>query len=205
VNGLIASLGDKADADSDEIALDGTLIREREDKIYLLLNKPRGYVTTLSDERGRPTVAELVSGCGRRVYPVGRLDMNSEGLLLLTDDGAFANRMAHPSHRTEKEYHVKVTGNMAGVDKRLMALRALEDGTPIVPAYVRILRTGDGGGVLSVVIHQGLNRQVRRMCAQVGLAVRRLKRVREGSLLLGDLVPGSWRRLTREEVEELLQ
>ena len=150
-------------------------------------------------------MAGLVSGCGGRVYPVGRLDMDSEGLLLLTSDGAFAQRLAHPSHQTEKEYHVTVSGCLEGCRERLEALTALEDGTPIVPARVAVVRQGKGNWVLSVTIHQGLNRQVRRMCALAGLRVERLVRVREGGLTLGGLPRGKWRFLTKEEREELLR
>ena len=190
VNGAVASLGDRADTARDRVEVDG-------------LNKPRGYVTTLSDERGRPTVAALVADCGQRVYPVGRLDMNSEGLLLMTNDGDLAYRLSHPSHELEKEYYVTVTGDLDGCDERLAALRELEDGSPIVPAQVRILRRGRENWVISVTIHQGLNRQVRRMCALAGLTVRRLRRVREGALTLGDLAPGAWRPLTAVEVMSL--
>jgi len=204
VNGAVASLGDRADAAADRILLDGKPVGGKAESRYIMLHKPRGYVTTLSDERGRPTVAELVRGCGERVYPIGRLDMDSEGLLLLTNDGAFANRIAHPSHQLEKEYHVRVTGQCEGCVRRLRELQALEDGTPIAPARVQLLRKGEDGWVLSVVIHQGLNRQVRRMCAAVGLSVHRLERVREGSLLLGNLKPGSWRDLTAEEIRLLI-
>jgi len=205
VNGAPASLGDKADPHRDSILLDGKPVVEQGEKLYLVLHKPRGYVTTLSDEKGRPTVAELTADCGQRVYPVGRLDMDSEGLLLLTSDGDFAQRLAHPSHRMEKEYHVTVTGRLDGCVKRLEQLRALEDGTPIAPARVRFVKQGEESAVLSVVIHQGLNRQVRRMCAQAGLTVHRLKRVREGALRLGSLEKGKWRRLTEEERKALLQ
>jgi 23S rRNA pseudouridine2605 synthase len=203
VNGAVAALGDKADMERDLVALDGRIVRPATEQAYLMLHKPRGYVTTLSDERGRPTVAELVAGCGQRVYPVGRLDMDSEGLLLLTSDGAFAHRLAHPSHRMEKEYHVTVSGALEGCGERLAALDRLEDGAPIVPAQVRVIRRGGGCWVLSVTIHQGLNRQVRRMCALAGLRVHRLIRVREGPLQLGDLPAGQWRRLTAEEVASL--
>ncbi len=205
VNGTAASLGDRADPERDRIALDGRPLALPERKRYLMLHKPRGVVTTLSDERGRPTVAGLVSGCGGRVYPVGRLDMDSEGLLLLTDDGTFAQRLAHPSHRMEKEYHVTVTGSLEGCRARLEALTALEDGTAIVPARVSVVSRQGGRMVLSVVIRQGLNRQVRRMCAMAGLRVERLVRVREGSLTLGDLPLGRWRFLTEEERCRLLR
>ena len=205
VNGVPAALGDRADRDRDLIAVDGKPLTAVPEKVYLLLHKPRGYVTTLSDERGRPTAAALTADCGARVYPVGRLDMDSEGLLLMTNDGDFAQRMAHPRHRREKEYHVTVSGSLPGCDRRLEALTALEDGTPIAPAQVRVLRRNGETWVLSVTIRQGLNRQIRRMCAQVGLTVRRLRRVREGSLLLGDLPPGKWRSLTAAEVAALLR
>lgn len=205
VNGAAASLGDRADPETDRITLDGRPIRLPTEKLYLMLHKPRGVVTTLSDEKGRPSVAELVSGCGGRVYPVGRLDMDSEGLLLLTSDGAFAQRLAHPSHRMEKEYHVTVTGRLEGCEARLAALTALEDGSPIAPARVRTVAEQEGCRVLSVVIFQGLNRQVRRMCALAELRVKRLVRVREGPLELGELPPGRWRFLTAGERERLLE
>ena len=205
VNGRPASLGDQADPSQDQITLDGKPVAVSAEKLYLMLHKPQGVVTTLSDEKGRPTVAELVSGCGGRVYPVGRLDMDSEGLLLLTSDGDFAHRLAHPSHEIEKEYHVTVTGQLTGCRERLEAVEALEDGTPVAPAKVRVLSKGLGGWVLSVVIHQGLNRQVRRMCAAAGLRVERLIRVREGALRLGELPCGQWRKLTPGEVTSLIQ
>lgn len=205
VNGVTASLGDQADPDTDTIALDGRPLGGAAEKLYLMLNKPRGYVTTLSDERGRPTVAQLTAGCGQRVYPVGRLDMDSDGLLLLTNDGAFAQRLAHPSHGMEKEYHVTVTGRLSGCVERLAALERLEDDSPIVPAQVRLLSRQGERTVLSVTICQGLNRQVRRMCALAGLEVRRLQRCREGTVLLGDLPLGKWRHLTADERRALLQ
>ncbi len=200
VNGAAAILGQKADPELDEIALDGCPVASSAPKLYLMLNKPRGYVTTLSDDRGRPTVADLVSGCGARVYPVGRLDFNSEGLLLLTNDGDFAQRLSHPSHQMEKEYHVSVSGRLEGCRERLEALTALEDGASIVPAQVRVLEQKAGQGRLSITIHQGLNRQVRRMCALADLRVRRLERVREGSLELGGLPRGKWRSLSDREI-----
>lgn len=203
VNGESAVLGQKADSEKDIITLDGKPISASTEKIYLMLNKPRACITSLSDDRGRPTVAELVSDCGARVYPVGRLDWDSEGLLLLTNDGGFAQRLCHPSHQMEKEYLVTVTGNLEGCRERLEALRELEDGSPIVPARVRVRRREPERWELSIVIHQGLNRQVRRMCALAGLKVRRLQRVREGPLRLGKLPKGKWRRLTDAEVDAL--
>lgn len=205
VDGRVATLGDKADPERSAVAVDGKPLAPPPEKVYLMLNKPRGYVTTLSDERGRAAVAELTADCGTRVYPVGRLDCDSDGLLLLTNDGDFAQRMAHPSHRKEKEYHVTVTGRLAGCERRLAALTALEDGSPIVPARVTVLRRDGGTWVLSVTICQGLNRQIRRMCALAELRVKRLQRVREGSLTLGDLPLGKWRYLTAEEVKRLAE
>lgn len=205
VNGKPASLGGQADPEQDEITLDGRPVAVQTEKLYLMLHKPRGVVTTLSDEKGRPTVAGLVSGCGGRVYPVGRLDMDSEGLLLLTNDGSFAQRLAHPSHQVEKEYHVTVSGPLRGSRERLEAVEALEDGTPVRRASVRVLSRGRSSWIMSIVIHQGLNRQVRRMCAVAGLRVERLVRVREGPLRLGELPCGQWRRLTRDETASLLQ
>jgi len=204
VNGVAAGLGDKADPERDEVTVDGKPLKIREETVWLMLNKPRGYVTTLSDEKGRKTAAQLVEGCGCRVWPVGRLDLDSEGLLLFTNDGEGTNRLLHPSHEVEKEYEVSVTGDL---DVALPILRGpMElDGEPLVPARVRLLSRNGDGGRLSVIIHQGKNRQVRRMCAQAGLTVTRLRRVREGELTLGDLAPGAWRRLTLEEISRLLR
>lgn len=198
VNGAVASLGDKADPQTDDVALDGVSIRPKAVHTYLMLHKPAGYVTTLSDEKGRQTVADLVAGCGVRVWPVGRLDYDSEGLLLFTDDGDLTHRLTHPSHEIEKEYHVTVDGD---VEKALPILRGpLElDGQPLAPAQVSVL----GPQQLRVIIHQGKNRQVRRMCALAGLEVTRLVRVREGSLRLGELPAGKWRRLTVAELDNL--
>lgn len=202
VNGLPASLGQRADPERDEIRLDGRLLGAKVPPVYLMLNKPRGYVTTLSDEKGRPTAADLVKGCGVRVYPVGRLDLNSEGLLLMTNDGCLAQRMTHPSHEVSKTYHVSVSGALEGAAERLSALRDLE-GESIRPARVSVLRSGGETAELSVTIHEGKNRQVRRMCAACGLTVRRLCRVREHTLALGTLPSGSWRYLTEEEIRAL--
>ena len=202
VNGVAAHLGDKADADTDVIAIDGTAIAFAEPAVYLMLNKPRGYVTTLSDELGRATAAELVADCGTRVFPVGRLDKESEGLLLFTNDGALMQAMTHPSHQVDKTYEVTVTGQLEGAEDRLSAVTEL-DGEPIVPAQVEIMERREGQALLRVTIHQGKNRQIRRMCAQVGLQVTRLRRVSEDALTLGDLKPGQWRYLTDAEVAAL--
>lgn len=203
VNGEKARLGDRADLDRDAVLVDGRPLTPGGGRIYLMLNKPRGYVTTLSDEKGRKTVVDLVGGCGARVWPVGRLDMDSEGLLILTDDGALTHQLLHPSHEVEKEYLVWVTGNVNRALPILSAPMTL-DGEQLSPAQVR--RGRDSGGVhqLSITIHQGKNRQVRRMCAQAGLVVLRLKRVREGALSLDrSLKAGQWRTLTDRELLEL--
>ena len=200
VNGEVARLGDKADLDRDVVAVDGVILRPEGERVYLMLHKPRGFVTTLSDEQGRKTVAELIADCGQRVWPVGRLDMDSEGLLLMTDDGELTQRLIHPSHEVEKEYLVWVMGD---IKKGLPILSGpMElDGDKLAPAQVRRGRTSGGVTQLSVTIHQGKNRQVRRMCAKAGLTVLRLKRIREGKLLLDrTLTPGRWRVLTREEI-----
>ena len=199
VNGEAAFIGQRADSARDEITVDGVPIARVEQKRYLMLNKPRGYVCTLSDEKGRPTVAELVKDCGARVYPVGRLDLDSEGLLLLTNDGAWMQRLLHPRYEVEKTYHVTVAGEIHGCDKRLAAMTAL-DGEPIRRAQVRVLRQGRDIALLSITIHEGKNRQIRRMCAACGLHVKRLQRVREHTLTLGDLPPGAWRDLTEQEL-----
>ena len=202
VNGVAAHLGDKADAETDVIAIDGTAIAFAEPSVYLMLNKPRGYVTTLRDELGRATAAELVADCSTRVFPVGRLDKESEGLLLFTNDGALMQAMTHPSHQVDKTYEVTVTGQLEGAEDRLSAVTEL-DGEPIVPAQVEIMERRQGQALLRVTIHQGKNRQIRRMCAQVGMQVTRLRRVSEDALTLGDLKPGQWRYLTDAEVAAL--
>lgn len=202
VNGAPATLGDRADPETDTITVDGQPLPADTRRVYLMLHKPRGYVTTLSDEYGRHTAAELVSGCGARVYPVGRLDMDSEGLLLMTNDGAWMQRLLHPSREIEKEYRVTVTGPVEGAAGRLAAIRDLE-GERIRPARVRELWRDGNKAALSVTIHEGKNRQIRRMCRQAGLAVRRLQRVREHTLTLGDLPVGRWRYLTQQELQML--
>jgi len=204
VNGQTAHLGDKADLDRDEIEVDGVPLKPGGSRTYLMLNKPRGYVTTLSDEKGRKTVAQLVSGCGKRVWPVGRLDLDSEGLLLMTDDGDLTQRLIHPSHQVEKEYLVWVTGDVAKGLPVLSAPMEL-DGERLAPAKVRRGKVSGNVTQLSITIHQGKNRQVRRMCAQAGLQVLRLKRIREGEVHLDrNLAVGAWRPLTREEISTLL-
>lgn len=202
VNGAVASLGDRADLEMDTVTVDGAPLPGKPGAVYLMLNKPRGYVTTLSDEYGRRTAAELVADCGVRVYPVGRLDRDSEGLLLFTNDGELAQRLLHPRHQVDKVYLVTVRGDIRGAAERLMAITEL-DGEPIAPAQAAEVARHEGQAVLRVTIHQGKNRQVRRMCAQIGLHVVRLQRIQEDSLLLGDLPAGKWRYLTDQELQRL--
>ena len=202
VNGAAARLGDKADPETDAIAVDGKPLTFAEPMVYLMLNKPRGYVTTLSDELGRATAAQLVADCGVRVYPVGRLDRDSEGLLLFTNDGALTQRLLHPSHQVDKVYIVSVSGADEGSAGRLRAVTSL-DGQPIAPAQVDELYHRGDRAEYRIVIHQGKKRQIRRMCAAVGLTVTRLCRIAEGGLELGALPPGRWRYLTAGELESI--
>lgn len=189
----------KVDPDRDQIAVDGVLVSEEPPKLYLMLNKPQGYVTTLSDERGRRTAAELVKDCGGRVWPVGRLDMYSEGLLLFTNDGEFTQRLEHPAGDVEKEYLVRVDRCSPRSLQVLQGPMSL-DGRPLAPVRVEVVSRDRESVLLRFVIHEGRNRQIRRMCQQAGVRVLRLKRIREGSLLLGNLKPGQWRMLKKEEI-----
>lgn len=202
-NGRVCVLGDSADPDVDTILIDGKALPEAENRIYIMLHKPRGYVTTLSDEKGRKNAAQLVADCGQRVYPVGRLDMDSEGLLLFTNDGDFANHLMHPKHEVKKVYRVTVTGfteeTMAALEKPIVL-----DGYKIRKPDVSKIRSGaDGKAELLVTIHEGRNRQVRRMCAAAGMDVVRLVRIAEGPVQLAKLPSGKWRHLTEAEVEAL--
>lgn len=202
VNGETAELGQRADPENDEILVDGKPLSHKADHVYLLLNKPRGYVTTLSDEKNRKTVADLVADCGVRVYPVGRLDLDSEGLLLMTNDGDLMQHLLHPSGEIDKTYHVSVFGPVGGAAKRLAAITDLE-GERIRPAGVEVIRQTGQTAELAITIHEGKNRQIRRMCAACGLNVKRLRRVKEHSLELGNLPSGKWRYLTEKEVAAL--
>ena len=202
VNGKVAVVGDTADTDVDEILVEGKPLPQQNQYVYILLNKPRGYVTTLSDEKGRPNAAQLVADCGIRVYPVGRLDMDSEGLLLFTNDGAFANALMHPKHEVKKTYDVWTTGYVPGAEVRLG--RPIElDGYTIRKPEVKLLWSEGRKAKFRVTIHEGRNRQVRRMCEAAGMTCTRLRRIKEGSLALGELPLGKWRYLTAEEVQKL--
>ena len=202
VNGITASLGDGADIDNDIIAVDGVRIAVCDEKTYIMLYKPKGYVTTMSDEKGRKCVSELVSIPGKRVYPVGRLDMYSEGLLLMTDDGEFANKLMHPSGEANKTYLATVRGKCS--EEALGLLRSpLEiDGYTISPADVTVHDERENDTVLKITIHEGRNRQIRKMCEIAGLKLVRLVRISEANFNLGELKPGQWRRLSEAELQE---
>lgn len=199
-NGIICKLGDVADTETDELLLDGGPLPGKQELVYIMLHKPRGFVTTMSDEKGRKNVSLLVSDCPVRVYPVGRLDMDSEGLLLMTNDGDFAHRMMHPSHMVDKTYIVRVKGYSAANLDRLMCPITL-DGYQIRIPEVSVLESKDDAAQLQITIHEGRNRQVRRMCALAGMQVLRLTRISEGTLTLGNLQKGKWRYLTESEIQ----
>lgn len=204
VNGqTVTELGSKADPETDKIALDGKPVSISKKRIYLLLNKPAGYVTTLSDPSGRPVVTELLKEIPERLYPVGRLDFNTEGLLLLTNDGEWANRLAHPSHEVEKEYLVKIRGAL-GSDKIALLSKGvkLEDGLT-APAKIEIIRVLEKNVWFTMTIHEGRFRQIRRMCEAVELPLVKLKRIRYGNILLGELKAGEYRLLDPAEAKLL--
>lgn len=201
-NGQVCCLGDSADPNKDLILVDGKPLPSTQKNMYIMLHKPRGYVTTLKDEKGRKNAAQLVEDCGLRVYPVGRLDMDSEGLLLFTNDGAWANRLMHPSHQVDKTYRVTVTGfTPLGLEKLSQPVEL--DGYVIKKPEVSLVREDGGRAQLLVTIHEGRNRQVRRMCTLAGMEVCRLQRIKEGSLELGSLPLGKWRHLSDEEIASL--
>lgn len=206
VNGAsVTELGAKADPSRDTITVDGKPVTVDEKRVYVLLNKPVGYVTTLKDPEGRPIVTDLLKGLGVRVFPVGRLDYNTEGLLLLTNDGEWANRLAHPRHEVDKEYLVRIRGTVAREQiVRLEQGVDLEDGKT-APARVALTKQSDNNTWISITIHEGRYRQVRRMCEAVSLSVVRLRRVRYGSLELGELKQGQYRHLTPAEVSALAE
>ena len=217
VNGHPVTLGDKMDPDFDKVSIDGKSVRivRKRQYTYLMLNKPRGYITTASDERGRKTVMDLLTGVDRRVYPIGRLDKDSEGLLLLTDDGAFANLLTHPSGGVGKLY--RVTVRPRATEEQVVKMSSgvvLDDGVKTQPAVIHVVvdepgRTvleitlHEGRVVLEFVLHEGRNRQIRRMCEAVGLEVIRLKRSAEGPVKLGMLQPGEYRELKKSEISAL--
>ncbi len=203
VNGKVAGLGDKIDPKRDTVTVSGKKIVSSKKHYYIMLHKPRGFITTMEDEMGRKCVAELVKDVGARVYPVGRLDRDSEGLLLMTNDGEFANFLTHPSKHVPKTYRVTVRPGVT--EDQLMAFNeGIEiDGRKTAPADAHIIDKSENRVVLEVILHEGRNRQIRRMCEALGLEVARLKRTHIGSIKLGMLPQGKWRNLTEDEVHRL--
>ena len=205
VNGEAAFLGMKADPDRDTILVDGDPLADTEERVYILLNKPRGCLCTRRDEKGRKTVLDYVSGCKARIWPVGRLDLNSEGLLLLTNDGEFTNALTHPSRLVEKVYTVRVEGtDIPGALNKLRETIELEDG-PAKARRVRLVKDDGARAILEITVTEGRKHLVRNLCAAVGLSVKRLIRISEGGLPLGDLRTGCWRELTAAEVKKLMR
>jgi len=203
VNGRVASIGDKINPREDSVSVDGRKIETEKNHVYIMLHKPRGFITTMSDEMDRKCVAELVSDVGVRVYPVGRLDKDSEGLLLLTNDGEFANNMTHPSRHVPKLYRVTVRPGITEDQITQLTQGIMIDGKMTLPANVRVVTVEPGRVVMEITLVEGRNRQIRKMCEELGLEVARLKRVAIGPIRLGMLEQGKWRNLTPEEIRAL--
>lgn len=206
VNGHPVGLGDKMDPDYDKVSIDGKNVRivRKRQYTYIMLHKPRGYLTTRSDDRGRKTVMDLVSDVPAMLRPVGRLDKDSEGLLLMTDDGAFINLLTHPSGGVGKLY--RVTVNPRATEEQVVQMASgvvLDDGVRTQPCVIHVVTDEPGRTVLEITLHEGRNRQIRRMCSAVGLQVVRLKRSAEGPVKLGMLQPGEYRELKKSEVSAL--
>lgn len=204
VNGQMAQIGQQIDPKHDKVTVHGKRIVPASDSVYLMLHKPRGYVTTMSDEMGRKCVAELVQNVeAARVYPIGRLDRESEGLLLMTNDGEFAQMLMHPSHHVAKTYRVTVRPGITDEQITKLTTGMVIDGYRTAPADVRILTREEGRVVLEIVLYEGRNRQIRKMCEALELDVARLKRIAIGNVKLGMLKVGDWRELTAQEVSSL--
>ena len=204
VNGHPAAVGDKIDPYHDIVTWNDTPITlSHKKRIYIALNKPRGYITSMSDPQNRKCVTELLVGHSGRVYPIGRLDYISEGLLLLTDDGELANRLTHPKHHLPKVYRVKVAGKVSDAQFTALTSEMELDGYTILPVEASVIDTDETGTVLKMTLREGRNRQIRKMCEKVGLTVKRLCRVSVGNVKLDGLPVGKWRYLTQKEVDEL--
>lgn len=204
VNGKVAQIGDKVSPKHDTVTVSGRKIVGSKKHYYIMLHKPRGYITTMDDEMGRKCVAELVRDVGARVYPVGRLDKDSEGLLLMTNDGEFANHMTHPSKHIPKTYRVTVRPDVTEDMLTSFATGMEIDGRITAPADAHVIEKQDNRVVMEIVLYEGRNRQIRKMCESLGLEVARLKRTSMGSLKLGMLPPGKWRELKEDEVHKLM-
>ncbi len=204
VNGHIAELGMKINPKSDVVSYKSKRVfYEKKTYTYVMMNKPRGYLSSTSDDRGRKCVTDLLSGIDARVYPVGRLDLISEGMLLLTDDGELKNRLTHPSHSLPKIYRVKVSGDVNEEQYNTLTSPMIIDGYKIKPVSVTVGESDESGTVLKMTLLEGRNRQIRKMCEQVGLTVKRLSRISIGNLKLNSLPVGKWRHLTPDEVQYL--
>lgn len=203
VNGKVASLGDKVDPKKDKVTVEGKRILQEERLYYIMLHKPRGFVTTMSDEQGRKCVAELVQDVPARIYPVGRLDRDSEGMLIMTNDGDFANSIIHPSKHVQKVYRVTVRPSISEEQITAMMTGMMIEGKKTLPADVKVITKEPGRVVLEVTICEGRNRQIRKMCESLGLEVARLKRIAIGPVKMGMLQRGQWRELTPQEVRSL--
>ena len=204
VNGEVAELGLRIDPARDTVIYKGKKISPpKREKTYILLNKPRGTVTTLSDEKGRPTVISLLQGLNIRVYPVGRLDFDSDGLLLLTDDGQLTNRLTHPKHQIPKIYHVTVKGEVNAEQLKKLSSELVIDGYKILPVATEIIKKEPSSTTLKMTLFEGRNRQIRKMCALCELSISSLTRVALGNITLGNLPKGKWRYLSQEEIEYL--
>ncbi len=204
VNGHIASLGDKVDDRRDVVLVRGRRVAEAPEPVYIALHKPRGYITTLSDEQGRKCVEELVSNAGTHLFPIGRLDRESEGLLLMTNDGDFANALMHPSHHIPKVYRVTLRSPMTEVQRVRFEKGMVLDGRKTAPAQVSIISSEPERCVIQITLFEGRNRQIRRMCEELGLEVIRLRRNAVGDVRLGMLPAGHWRYLSPKEVRSLV-
>lgn len=204
VNGKVAQIGDKVNPKKDDITVSGKKIVKNKNYTYIMLHKPRGFITTMNDEMGRKCVAELVKDVGARVYPVGRLDRESEGLLLMTDDGEFANAMTHPTKHVPKTYRVTVRPSITEDQITALTTGIVIEDRMTAPAEVRVLTKEEGRVVLEIVLYEGRNRQIRKMCEALGLEVARLKRTAVGSIKLGMLPQGKWRELKEDEVHKLM-
>lgn len=204
VNGHVATLGTKVDPRNDNVTFRGKKIRyEKPEYIYIMMNKPRGYLSSTSDDRERKCVTDLLDSVSARVYPVGRLDLISEGMLLLTNDGELKNRLTHPSHSVPKVYRVKVGGNVSDEQYEILTSALIIDDYKIKPVDVVVSESDESGTVLKMTLHEGRNRQIRKMCEQAGLTVKRLSRISIGNLKLDGLPVGKWRYLDEKEVEYL--
>ncbi len=204
VNGHVAELGMKIDTSCDVVAYRGKRVRyDRREYTYIMMNKPRGYLSSTSDERGRKCVTDLLTGVEGRIYPVGRLDLISEGMLLLTNDGELKNRLTHPSHSLPKVYRVKVGGKVSEEQYKILTSALEIDGYVIKPVTVNVGESDESGTVLKMTLVEGRNRQIRKMCEAAGLAVKRLSRISIGNLKLNNLPVGKWRYLEKEEVDYL--